>query len=373
MRPRQRLRRVQRPLKRVVLALVRLLVAAPHLQADLQRLLEPLEPLRDRRERDAEPAGLLFVPARPDAEPGPAAGQHVERGDDLGEDARLPVDHPGDQREQRGPSRCTRPGSRAWCTPRASPSRPARPRGSGRSGPSPRCTRTRRRRRSAPRCQLPPSASGPRGVLKSGICSPTFIVDYLPAPPSHAPPPHRPHPPADPLHHPPADNESCLPGTPRAPGPEVDHCAKLPAPRARGPDHRRGGAGRARRPPAARPRAALTSSCLSSSGLRTGNGSSHGSARIFRRAYPDPLYVRLTGQAGERWRALEAEAGETLLTMTGGIDFGAAAGPGAAARGADRVRRARGAAAGARGEPSAGRSSTSPAWARSFTTRTQAC
>ncbi|MGO8896539.1 MAG: FAD-dependent oxidoreductase, partial [Streptosporangiaceae bacterium] len=26
-------------------------------------------------------------------------------------------------------------------------------------------------------------------------------------------------------------------------------------------------------------------------------GSSHGSARIFRRAYPDPLYVRLTGQA----------------------------------------------------------------------------
>ena len=53
------------------------------------------------------------------------------------------------------------------------------------------------------------------------------------------------------------------------------------------------------------------------------NGSSHGSARIFRRAYPDPLYVRLTGQAGEEWRALEAAAGETLLTMTGEIDFGA--------------------------------------------------
>jgi sarcosine oxidase len=52
-------------------------------------------------------------------------------------------------------------------------------------------------------------------------------------------------------------------------------------------------------------------------------GSSHGSARIFRRAYPDPLYVRLTGQAGEQWRVLEAAAGETLLTMTGGIDFGA--------------------------------------------------
>ena len=53
------------------------------------------------------------------------------------------------------------------------------------------------------------------------------------------------------------------------------------------------------------------------------NGSSHGSARIFRRAYPDPLYVRLTGQAGEQWRALAAAAGETLLTMTGEVDFGA--------------------------------------------------
>jgi monomeric sarcosine oxidase len=57
------------------------------------------------------------------------------------------------------------------------------------------------------------------------------------------------------------------------------------------------------------------------------NGSSHGSARIFRRAYPDPLYVRLTGQAGELWRELEAAAGERLLTMTGEIDFGAARDP----------------------------------------------
>ena len=53
------------------------------------------------------------------------------------------------------------------------------------------------------------------------------------------------------------------------------------------------------------------------------NGSSHGSARIFRRAYPDPLYVRLTGQAWELWRELEAESGDTLLTMTGELDFGA--------------------------------------------------
>ncbi|HMD94610.1 MAG TPA: FAD-dependent oxidoreductase, partial [Trebonia sp.] len=58
------------------------------------------------------------------------------------------------------------------------------------------------------------------------------------------------------------------------------------------------------------------------------NGSSHGSARIFRRAYPDPLYVRLTGQAGELWRKLEDEAGESLLLMTGGVDFGAERNPG---------------------------------------------
>jgi sarcosine oxidase len=57
------------------------------------------------------------------------------------------------------------------------------------------------------------------------------------------------------------------------------------------------------------------------------NGSSHGSARIFRRAYPDPLYVRLTGAAGELWRQLEDQAGEGLLTLTGGVDFGAVRDP----------------------------------------------
>ncbi len=51
-------------------------------------------------------------------------------------------------------------------------------------------------------------------------------------------------------------------------------------------------------------------------------GSSHGSARIFRRAYPDPLYVRLTGEAQRLWRQLADEAGEELIATTGGIDFG---------------------------------------------------
>jgi len=51
-------------------------------------------------------------------------------------------------------------------------------------------------------------------------------------------------------------------------------------------------------------------------------GSSHGTARIFRRAYPDPLYVRLTGQARRLWDELEDEAGQTLITVTGSLDFG---------------------------------------------------
>jgi monomeric sarcosine oxidase len=53
-------------------------------------------------------------------------------------------------------------------------------------------------------------------------------------------------------------------------------------------------------------------------------GSSHGSARIFRRAYLDPLYVGLTGQAQRLWRQLADEAGEELVLATGGLDFGPA-------------------------------------------------
>jgi monomeric sarcosine oxidase len=53
-------------------------------------------------------------------------------------------------------------------------------------------------------------------------------------------------------------------------------------------------------------------------------GSSHGSARIFRRAYPDPLYVQLTGQAQRLWRQLADEADEELVLATGGLDFGPA-------------------------------------------------
>lgn len=51
-------------------------------------------------------------------------------------------------------------------------------------------------------------------------------------------------------------------------------------------------------------------------------GSSHGSARIVRRAYGDELYTRLTGEAFELWRELEIASGAPLLRMLGGLDFG---------------------------------------------------
>lgn len=51
-------------------------------------------------------------------------------------------------------------------------------------------------------------------------------------------------------------------------------------------------------------------------------GSSHGSARIVRRAYPDRLYVRMTGEAMRLWRELEQETDRRLIRITGGIDHG---------------------------------------------------
>jgi monomeric sarcosine oxidase len=55
-------------------------------------------------------------------------------------------------------------------------------------------------------------------------------------------------------------------------------------------------------------------------------GSSHGSARIVRRAYSDGLYVSLTGRAFELWREAELASGTSLLRMLGGLDFGTARG-----------------------------------------------
>ncbi|MER5750351.1 N-methyl-L-tryptophan oxidase [Streptomyces sp. NPDC002088] len=52
------------------------------------------------------------------------------------------------------------------------------------------------------------------------------------------------------------------------------------------------------------------------------DGSSHGTSRIYRRAYADPHYIQLTGQAQELWDELEDRSGTRLRTRTGGLDHG---------------------------------------------------
>ncbi|WP_312676477.1 FAD-dependent oxidoreductase [Microbacterium sp.] len=51
-------------------------------------------------------------------------------------------------------------------------------------------------------------------------------------------------------------------------------------------------------------------------------GSSHGSARIFRYAYPDPFYVDLVARARRGWDELEAASGQRLITPSGSLDSG---------------------------------------------------
>jgi sarcosine oxidase len=51
-------------------------------------------------------------------------------------------------------------------------------------------------------------------------------------------------------------------------------------------------------------------------------GSSHGASRIFRFSYPDSAYVHMAIEALPLWRRVEAESGEHLLTVTGGLDRG---------------------------------------------------
>jgi sarcosine oxidase len=51
-------------------------------------------------------------------------------------------------------------------------------------------------------------------------------------------------------------------------------------------------------------------------------GSSHGRSRNFRLSYPQAEFVALAREALARWRELESEEGEPLLTATGGLDVG---------------------------------------------------
>jgi sarcosine oxidase len=52
------------------------------------------------------------------------------------------------------------------------------------------------------------------------------------------------------------------------------------------------------------------------------DGSSHGSARIFRYAYSDPFYVRLAVAARAAFDELERLSGRRLITPSGALDFG---------------------------------------------------
>lgn len=51
-------------------------------------------------------------------------------------------------------------------------------------------------------------------------------------------------------------------------------------------------------------------------------GSSHGSARIFRYAYPEDFYTRLVVQSKAGWDELERLSGKQLITPTGAVDYG---------------------------------------------------
>ena len=79
---------------------------------------------------------------------------------------------------------------------------------------------------------------------------------------------------------------------------------------------------------AARSLADLGRSCvvLERFDLGHAEGSSHGTARIFRLAYHHPDYVRMALLARDAWRELESAADTALLTTTGGIDIGPRAG-----------------------------------------------
>jgi sarcosine oxidase len=56
-------------------------------------------------------------------------------------------------------------------------------------------------------------------------------------------------------------------------------------------------------------------------GLGHGRGASHDTSRIIRHSYHTPGYVQLTFAAYDDWADLEATSGESLVTITGGIDL----------------------------------------------------
>lgn len=71
----------------------------------------------------------------------------------------------------------------------------------------------------------------------------------------------------------------------------------------------------------------LSVTLVEARGIGHDRGSSHGTSRIYRRAYADPHYVDLTGRAEYLWDELEDRSGQLLRTRTGGIDHGAERNP----------------------------------------------
>lgn len=66
-------------------------------------------------------------------------------------------------------------------------------------------------------------------------------------------------------------------------------------------------------------------------------GSSHGSARIFRYAYPSRLYTDLVLRSRPLWSEVEAASGEQLISRTGCLDWGGRRDPRALARSLEEV------------------------------------
>jgi len=50
-------------------------------------------------------------------------------------------------------------------------------------------------------------------------------------------------------------------------------------------------------------------------------GASHDTSRILRHSYHTPTYVRLTQEAYDDWARLEADSGESLVSVVGGLDL----------------------------------------------------
>jgi sarcosine oxidase len=61
---------------------------------------------------------------------------------------------------------------------------------------------------------------------------------------------------------------------------------------------------------------------LEQAGIGHAGGGSHGSARIFRYGYADPVYVAMASRARELWGDLEDESGQRLLRPAGQVTFG---------------------------------------------------